>query len=64
MQIVNGKIAVTDKPGLGVDLDMDQVMKAHELHKKLPTGARNDAMAMQYLIPGWQFDRKRPCMIR
>lgn len=64
MQIVNGKIAVTDKPGLGVDLDMDQVMKAHELHKKLPTGSRNDAMAMQYLIPGWQFDRKRPCMIR
>ena len=64
MQIVNGKIAVSDKPGLGVDLDMDQVMKAHELHKKLPTGARNDAMAMQYLIPGWQFDRKRPCMIR
>ena len=64
LQIVNGKIAVPDKPGLGVELDMDQVMKAHELHKKLPTGSRNDAMAMQYLIPGWQFDRKRPCMIR
>jgi len=64
LQIVNGKIAVPTKPGLGVELDMDQVMKAHELHKKLPTGARNDAMAMQYLIPGWQFDRKRPCMIR
>jgi glucarate dehydratase-related protein len=61
---VNGKITVSDKPGLGVDLDMGQVMKAHELHKKLPTGSRNDAMAMQYLIPGWQFDRKRPCMIR
>ncbi len=64
LQIVNGKIAVPDKPGLGVELDMDQVMKAHELHKTLPTGARNDAMAMQYLIPGWTFDRKRPCMIR
>ncbi|MBB6055175.1 enolase C-terminal domain-like protein [Tolumonas osonensis] len=64
LQIVDGKIAVPDKPGLGVELDMDQVMKAHELHKKLPTGARNDAMAMQYLIPGWKFDRKRPCMIR
>jgi len=64
LQIINGKIAVPDKPGLGVELDMDQVMKAHELHKTLPTGARNDAMAMQYLIPGWTFDRKRPCMIR
>ncbi|MFB0975358.1 MAG: enolase C-terminal domain-like protein, partial [Tolumonas sp.] len=64
LQIVNGKIAVPEKPGLGIELDMDQVMKAHELHKQLPTGARNDAMAMQYLIPGWTFDRKRPCMIR
>lgn len=64
LQIVNGKIAVPTKPGLGVELDMDQVMKAHELHKRLPSGARNDAMAMQYLIPGWTFDRKRPCMIR
>ena len=23
-------------------------------------GARNDAGPMQYLIPGWTFDRKRP----
>ena len=27
---------------------------------KLPGGARNDAGPMQYLIPGWTFDRKRP----
>ncbi|MDQ5892222.1 MAG: glucarate dehydratase-related protein, partial [Pseudomonadota bacterium] len=32
----------------------------HDLYKKLPSGARNDAVAMQYLIPGWKFDRKRP----
>ncbi|MBX9446194.1 enolase C-terminal domain-like protein [Dickeya chrysanthemi] len=60
LQIVNGKIKVPDRPGLGIELDMAQVMKAHELHKKLPSGARNDAAAMQYLIPGWKFDRKRP----
>ncbi len=60
LQIVNGKIAVPDRLGLGVKLDMAQVMKAHELHKKLPSGARNDAAAMQYLIPCWTFDRKRP----
>ncbi|MCV9878522.1 glucarate dehydratase family protein [Brenneria izbisi] len=60
LQIVNGKIRVPDRPGLGIELDMDQVMKAHERHKKLPSGARNDAAAMQYLIPGWTFDRKRP----
>ncbi|UUE09192.1 glucarate dehydratase family protein [Dickeya zeae] len=60
LQIVNGKIKVPERPGLGIELDMAQVMKAHELHKKLPSGARNDAAAMQYLIPGWTFDRKRP----
>ncbi|MEQ9885397.1 enolase C-terminal domain-like protein [Pectobacterium zantedeschiae] len=60
LQIVNGKIKVPERPGLGIELDMEQVMKAHELYKKLPSGARNDAAAMQYLIPGWKFDRKRP----
>ena len=64
LHIVNGKIKVPEKPGLGVEIDMDQIHRAHELHKKLPTGARNDAAAMQYLIPGWTFDRKRPAMGR
>ena len=64
LQISNGKIKLHDKPGLGIELDMQQVMNAHELYKKLANGARNDAIAMQYLIPGWQFDRKRPCMVR
>ena len=64
LQISNGKIKLNDKPGLGIELDMQQIMNAHELHKKLANGARNDAIAMQYLIPGWQFDRKRPCMVR
>jgi glucarate dehydratase len=26
--------------------------------------ARDDASAMQYLIPGWKFDQKRPCLVR
>ncbi len=64
MQIVNGKIALNDKPGLGIELDMQRVEAAHELHKKLPSGSRNDAAAMQYLIPGWTFDKKRPAMVR
>ena len=64
LQIVNGKIKVPEKPGLGVDVDMDQIHRAHALHKTLPSGARNDAAAMQYLIPGWSFDRKRPAMGR
>jgi glucarate dehydratase len=43
---------------------MDQVMKAHELYLKHGLGARDDAIAMQYLIPDWTFDNKRPCMVR
>ncbi|WP_392566942.1 enolase C-terminal domain-like protein [Utexia brackfieldae] len=64
LQIVNGKIKVPAKPGLGIDIDMDQVMKAHELFKQQGLGTRNDAMAMQYLIPDWRFDSKRPCLVR
>jgi|GEM_PF-1414812 len=27
-------------------------------------GARDDATAMQFLIPGWEFDNKRPALVR
>ncbi len=64
LQIRNGKIAVPDTPGLGIELDWAQIEKAHALYKTLPGGARNDAAAMQYLIPGWTFDRKRPAFGR
>ncbi|KAB8305259.1 glucarate dehydratase [Erwinia endophytica] len=64
LQIRNGKIAVPDTPGLGVKLDWAQLEKAHALYKTLPGGSRNDATAMQYLIPGWTFDRKRPAFGR
>lgn len=64
LQIRDGKIAVPDAPGLGVELDWAQVEKAHQCYKSLPGGSRNDATAMQYLIPGWAFDRKRPAFGR
>jgi glucarate dehydratase len=64
LQIVNGHVQVPSKPGLGVALDMVAVEKAHQLYLQHGLGARNDAMAMQYLIPGWTFDHKRPCMVR
>ena len=46
--------------GLGIEPDMDRIMAAHELYRKVANGARDDAMAMQYLIPGWQYHPKRP----
>lgn len=64
MEIKDGVIGIRREPGLGIEVDMDAVIKANELYRTLPYGDRNDAMAMQYLIPGWKFDHKRPCMVR
>ncbi len=64
LPIVNGQIEVPARPGLGVELDMDEVERAHRLYKEHGLGARDDAMAMQYLIPGWTFDPKRPALVR
>jgi glucarate dehydratase len=51
-------------PGLGIELDMAEVDKAHALYLAHGLGARDDAAAMQHLIPDWRFDPKRPCMVR
>ncbi|MDP9603537.1 UNVERIFIED_ORG: glucarate dehydratase [Variovorax paradoxus] len=64
LQIEEGFVKVPTRGGLGVELDMDEVEKAHQLYLKHGLGARNDAQAMQYLIPGWTFDNKKPCMVR
>lgn len=63
-QIVDGEIAVTDAPGLGVEIDMDRVEKAHELYREKALDARDDAAGMQFLVPGWSFDPKRPALVR
>ena len=64
LQIVNGHVEVPKKPGLGIELDMAKVEEAHQLYLQHGLGSRDDATAMQYLIPGWKFDNKRPCMVR
>jgi glucarate dehydratase len=64
LKIEGGLIQVPDKPGLGIAIDMVQVEKAHQTYKNMGLGARNDAMAMQFFIPGWAFDNKRPCLVR
>jgi glucarate dehydratase len=64
LKIEGGLVQVPRKPGLGVELDMAEVEKAHQLYKQHGLGARDDAAAMQYLIPGWSFDPKRPAFVR
>jgi glucarate dehydratase len=63
-QIADGYLTVPAEPGLGVELDEDRVAAAHELYLAMGLGARDDAAAMQYLVPGWTFDSKRPALDR
>ena len=64
LQIQGGYVQVPQKPGLGIEIDLVELEKAHALYRQHGLGARDDAVAMQYLIPGWTFDPKRPCMVR
>jgi glucarate dehydratase len=64
LEIRQGAVQVPTTPGLGVQLDRAKVAAAHELYLEHGLGARDDSAAMQYLIPGWTFDPKRPCLLR
>jgi glucarate dehydratase len=64
LQIANGSITVPTQAGLGVELDMVEVEKAHQLYLTHGLGARDDAAAMQFLVPNWKFNPKMPCMVR
>jgi len=55
--IIDSMITLPERPGLGIEA-------AHTLYKSRGLGARDDAAAMQFLIPGWSFDNKRPCLVR
>jgi glucarate dehydratase len=64
LQIRGGKIKVPDAPGLGIEIDRKAIGGAYALYRQHGLGARDDAIAMQFLIPGWTFDDKRPCLVR
>jgi len=63
-KIEDGHIAISDKPGLGIEVDRDQILKANKVYEQNCLGARDDSIGMQYLIPGWKFDPKRPALVR
>ncbi len=63
-KIVDGHLTIPNKPGLGVEVDMEQIMKAHELYNNMGLNSRDDSVGMQFYIPGWKFDNKRPCLVR
>jgi glucarate dehydratase len=63
LQIVDGAVAVPQTPGLGVTVDMERIEAAHELYKKVGGKIRDDAMAMRYLMPEFQYHPRRPSMV-
>ena len=64
LRIRAGEVALPARPGLGVELDEQALEAAHALYLQHGLGARDDAIAMQYLVPGWRFDPKQPCLHR
>lgn len=63
--IRNGEIIIPkDSCGLGIEIDREKLEEAHKLYKEKGLGSRNDAIGMQYLIPGWKFDAKSPALVR
>jgi len=64
LQIRGGYVEVPKKPGLGIEIDEGELEKANALYRQHGLGARDDALAMQFLVPGWKFDPKKPCLVR
>ncbi len=64
LRIDGGRVKVPERPGLGVDIDREQIEAANRLYDKVGASGRDDAIAMQCLIAGWKFDNKQPCLVR
>jgi glucarate dehydratase len=64
LAIRGGLVRVPERPGLGIELDWSAVEEANVLYRDYGLGARDDAAAMQFLVPNWTFDNKKPCLVR
>jgi glucarate dehydratase len=64
LPIAGGCVAVPDRPGLGIAIDMEQLRRANALYRRVGGTARDDAAAMQYLVPGWTYDPRQPALGR
>lgn len=65
MKIKEGKIKIPrDMKGLGIHINRERLEEANNLYIEKGLGARDDSVAMQYLIEDWKFDNKKPCLVR
>jgi glucarate dehydratase len=55
VKFVDGCVRIPDKPGLGVDLDYDQVARGRERYNKIPLRKRDDEAEMRkHVDPNWK----------
>ncbi|MAU12685.1 MAG: glucarate dehydratase [Anaerolineaceae bacterium] len=59
LQFVDGTIAVSDAPGLGVEIDREKLAELHEKYIACGLTERNDEIEMQKVQPGWTFQPTR-----
>ncbi|NDY92100.1 glucarate dehydratase [Ideonella sp. TBM-1] len=64
LRIEGGQVRVPDRPGLGITPDMARIEAAHALYRQVAATARDDALAMRQIFPGWQYHPKRPSWAR
>lgn len=65
MKIKEGKINIPrDMKGLGITINREKLEEANKLYFDKGLGARDDSLAMQYLIEDWKFDNKKPSLVR
>ncbi|GAB7537736.1 glucarate dehydratase family protein [Burkholderia sp. 3C] len=53
LPIVGGCVALTDEPGLGLEIDREQLMKLHELYRTCGIRQRDDVGQMLKYKPDW-----------
>ena len=58
-RFVAGAYEVTDEPGLGVELDREELARLHRRFLDCGLTERNDEVEMQKVNPGWKFEPVR-----
>ncbi|BAN46364.1 glucarate dehydratase family protein [Metapseudomonas resinovorans] len=59
LPIRNGCVSITRAPGLGVELDQDQLAKLHEQYLSIDIRSRDDARQMRKYDPAWTIRKPR-----
>jgi glucarate dehydratase len=57
--IVGGCVAISDAPGLGVELDRDRLATLHAVYQKIDIRSRDDARQMRKYQPDWSTKKPR-----